>query len=49
MSFPAYFRFQQEHLLVRSGFQVESLFGNFDQSPFLDSSPEMIVIAARRD
>lgn len=44
-----YFRFELEHLLVRSGFQVESLFGNFDQSPFTDSSPEMIVIAVRKD
>jgi SAM-dependent methyltransferase len=44
-----YFRFELEHLLVRSGFQVESLFGNFDRSPFMDSSPEMIVIAVRKD
>jgi SAM-dependent methyltransferase len=44
-----YFRFELEHLLVRSRFQVESLFGNFDQSPFTDSSPEMIVIAVRKD
>jgi SAM-dependent methyltransferase len=44
-----FFRYELEHLLVRSGFQVESLFGNFDQSPFMDSSPEMIVIAVRKD
>jgi SAM-dependent methyltransferase len=42
-----YFRFELEHLLVRSGFQVQNLFGDFDKSPFTDSSPEMIVIATR--
>ena len=44
-----FFRYELEHLLVRGGFQVESLFGNFDRSPFMDSSPEMIVIAVRKD
>jgi len=44
-----YFRFELEHLLVRSGFQLQQLFGNFDKSPFTDSSPEMIVIAVRKD
>jgi SAM-dependent methyltransferase len=44
-----FFRYELEHLLDRSGFQVESLFGNFDQSPFMDSSPEMIVVAVRKD
>ncbi|MBZ5635322.1 MAG: class I SAM-dependent methyltransferase [Acidobacteriia bacterium] len=44
-----YFRFELEHLLVRSGFQIESLFGSFDKSPFTDSSPDMFVIATRKD
>jgi len=44
-----FFRFELEHLLTRAGFEITGLFGNFDRSPFTDSSPEMIVIAARKD
>jgi SAM-dependent methyltransferase len=44
-----YFRFELEHLLARSGFRVQELFGNFDRSPFIDSSPEMIVVAVRTE
>ncbi len=44
-----YFRFELEHLLARSGFEITGLFGDFDRSPFTDSSPEMIVIAVRKD
>lgn len=42
-----FFRFELEHLLARAGFQVQDLFGDFDKSPFTDSSPEMIAIAVR--
>ena len=44
-----FFRFELEHLLARAGFEITELFGNFDRSPFTDSSPDMIVIAARKD
>jgi hypothetical protein len=44
-----FFRFELEHLLARAGFEITELFGNFDRSPFTDSSPDMIVIATRRD
>jgi len=44
-----FFRFEIEHLLARAGFELQNLFGNFDRSPFTDSSPEMVVIAARKD
>lgn len=44
-----FFRFELEHLLARTGFEVQDLFGNFDKSPFTDASPEMIVIAVRKE
>ena len=44
-----YFRFELEHLLARAGFEITELFGGIDRSPFTDSSPEMIVIAVRKD
>lgn len=40
-----FFRYEVEHLLVRSGFQVEQLFGDFDRSALRDDSPEMIFVA----
>jgi SAM-dependent methyltransferase len=44
-----YFRFELEHLLARAGFEIAEFFGGIDRSPFTDSSPEMIVIAVRKD
>jgi len=44
-----FFRFELEHLLARAGFEITEFFGDFDRSPFTDSSPEMIVIATRKD
>jgi SAM-dependent methyltransferase len=44
-----YFRFELEHLLARAGFEIAGFYGNFDRSPFTDSSPDMIVVAARKD
>lgn len=42
-----FFRFELEHLLARSGFEVIALYGAFDRSAFADNSPEMIFVAAR--
>ena len=39
------FRFELEHLLVRSGFRIIALHGDYDCSPFADESPAMIVVA----
>lgn len=46
-SFPMryFFRFELEHLLARSGFEVTALYGAFDRSPFAADSPEMIFTA----
>jgi len=39
------FRYELEHLLVRAGFRVVTLYGDYDRSPFADGSPAMIVVA----
>jgi SAM-dependent methyltransferase len=39
------FRYELEHLLVRSGFRIVALYGDYDCSPFADESPAMIVVA----
>ena len=41
------FRYEMEHLLLRSGFEIEALFGDFFGSAFEDFSPEMIWVARR--
>jgi SAM-dependent methyltransferase len=40
-----FFRYEVEHLLARCGFQVTAEYGNFDRTPILDDSPEMIFVA----
>jgi ubiquinone/menaquinone biosynthesis C-methylase UbiE len=40
-----FFRYEVEHLLARCGFRVETEYGNFDESPLDDESPEMIFLA----
>jgi SAM-dependent methyltransferase len=40
-----FYRFELEHVLGRAGLEVETLYGNFDRSPFTDDSPEMIFVA----
>ncbi|HTP31838.1 MAG TPA: class I SAM-dependent methyltransferase [Candidatus Acidoferrales bacterium] len=42
-----FFRFELEHLLARTGFDVTALFGGFDGAPFADGSPDMIFTATR--
>lgn len=42
-----FWRHELEHLLARSGFRVAAIYGDFDRSPLIDSSPEMIFIAER--
>jgi SAM-dependent methyltransferase len=40
-----FFRYEVEHLLRRCGFRVTSEYGDFDKSPLVDASPEMIFVA----
>jgi SAM-dependent methyltransferase len=39
------FRYELEHLLVRAGFRIVALYGDYDRSPFADGSPALIVVA----
>lgn len=40
-----YMRPELEHLVARSGFTLDTIYGNFDRSPLTDVSPEMVVVA----
>jgi SAM-dependent methyltransferase len=42
-----FYRFEVEHLLALTGFQVERLYGWFDGSAFTDNSPEMVWVARK--
>ena len=42
-----FYRFEVEHLLALTGFQVEHLYGWFDGRAFGDSSPEMVWVARK--
>ena len=41
-----FFRYEVEHLLARCGLGLEAVYGNFDGSPLVDDSPEMIFVAS---
>jgi SAM-dependent methyltransferase len=41
------FRYEMEHLLALSGFEVEALYGWFDKRPFDDESSEMVWLARK--
>lgn len=42
-----YLRDELVHLLERSGFRVQTIYGDLDRGPLTDRSPEMIVCAER--
>ena len=42
------FRYEVEHLLARSGFEVRHLYGDWDKSPFGSKYPGEIICVARR-
>jgi SAM-dependent methyltransferase len=41
------YRFEFEHLLARTGYEVEALYGDFERAPFDEGSAEMVWIARR--
>ena len=43
-----YLRAELLHLLARSGFRVDTIYGDFDRSPLTDKSPEQVVCATRQ-
>jgi len=44
-----FYRYEIEHLLARTGFRIVELFGDYDQSPLTNDSPEMIFVAERAE
>ena len=40
-------RFEMEHLLARSGFEIEDLYGDFDERPLTEGCVEMIWVARK--
>ncbi len=42
------FRFEVEHLLARCGFQVESVYADYDKSPYGSTYPGELIIVARK-
>ncbi|MBI4550642.1 MAG: class I SAM-dependent methyltransferase [Candidatus Latescibacteria bacterium] len=42
------FRFELEHLLVRSGFQVEAIYADYDKSPYGSKYPGELICVARK-
>jgi len=42
------FRFEMEHLLARTGFTVEAVYGDFHRNELRDDSSDMIWVARRR-
>lgn len=43
-----YFRFELEHLLARSGFEIEEVYGGFDRSTYGSQYPGELIFVARR-
>lgn len=41
------FRYEMEHLLARTGFEIEDLFGDCYGAPFTDTSPELVFVARK--
>jgi ubiquinone/menaquinone biosynthesis C-methylase UbiE len=42
------YRYEMEHLLALSGFEIEALYGWFDRRPFIEESQDMVWLARRR-
>ena len=46
--FHCLFRYETQHLLERSGFEIEAVYGGFDRSELTEGSSEMVWVALRR-
>jgi hypothetical protein len=42
-----FFRFETEHLLARSGFEVEQVYADYDKSPYGSIYPGELIFVAR--
>jgi hypothetical protein len=47
-SFRYTFRFEAEHLLERSGFEIEAVYGDYGESPFTSTSDVLLLLGRRR-
>jgi hypothetical protein len=43
-----FFRYEMEHLLARTGFTVEALYGDYQKNPFSTSYSNDLVFVARK-
>jgi SAM-dependent methyltransferase len=43
------FRFEAEHLLVRSGFEIEHVYADFDKSPYGSKYPGDLIFVAKKE
>ena len=41
------YRFEAEHLLVRAGFAVESVYGSYDLDDYTSDAPRLLIVARR--
>ena len=41
------FRYEVEHLMARTGFEIEDIFGNYDRQPFGTRRPQELIVVAR--
>jgi len=41
------FRYELQYLLEKNGFTVEAVYGNYDRSPFIDTSPQIICVCKK--
>lgn len=48
LSIRYFHRYEIEHLLVRAGYEVEALYGEWDRQPFTENGQEMIWVARKR-
>jgi hypothetical protein len=42
------YRFEVEHLLVRSGFEIEHIYADFDKSPYGSKYPGELIFVAKK-
>jgi hypothetical protein len=43
-----FFRYEMEHVLVRAGFAVEAIYGNYDREHYGTTYPGELIFVARK-
>ena len=44
-----FFRYEMEHLLVRAGFAVEQVYGDYERNPYGSTYPGDLIFVARKN